>query len=137
MASVEEDIMAIILAADPVTDIIDDRAYWNLPPQDAAHPFLVISQVGRETDHTLNETPKLDDDLWQFSSFGATLEDARELASAVRTALEAFEGAPGGTTFQLDGESTQTDDPRDGAEKPAFQIIQTFAIMNRGTLRSA
>jgi len=121
----------------PVGAICADRIYPGRAPQTAARPHVIYQRVGSSNDPAHNTQDGLRTDLWQVTCTSiVSMLAAQTLADAVRTALHAraVTAGTGASPFILEDEIENVEEPTTGSEVPKFQIIQTYFLLNRGTV---
>lgn len=84
-----ETIRNILRASGGVTALVDQRISPAERAQDESLPAVVLTLVSCVPQNHLNGAPTLDANRVQLDVFAETYEDAREVAAACRSALEA------------------------------------------------
>ena len=79
----------ILVAAGGVTALVDQRISPTIRAQDESLPAVVLTLVSAVPQNHLNGAPTLDANRVQLDAFAETYTDARAVATACRTALEA------------------------------------------------
>lgn len=75
--------------ATPVTDIVGNRIYPRIAPQDAIRPYLIIMRPpGQETGHTNNSQIAVARTPIIVACVGDTYEQSRSCSDAISTALD-------------------------------------------------
>ena len=84
----EEALRAFLLTQSGVSSVVSDRAYWNMRPQGAALPALVLQVIDRSPAYTMDGNAALAETRVQIDCYGTTYAQAKTLARAVRTPLD-------------------------------------------------
>jgi hypothetical protein len=84
----EEAIRAFLLAQSGISGLISGRAYWNLRPQAANLPALVLQVIDRTPVYAMDGSSALAETRVQADCYGATYSQAKLLARAVRAPLD-------------------------------------------------
>ena len=84
-----ETVRNILMAAGGVTALVDTRVSPVQRAQDESLPCVVLGIVSTVPQNHLNGAPTLDANRVQLDAYAETYADAREVATACRTALEA------------------------------------------------
>lgn len=101
-------VFALVKASSTVTDIIGSspcRCYEGTAPQDAARPYVVVSNAGGAPENYVGELPGIDSYRMQLDVYATDAGAARALATAVRDAIEQSAhmiGSPLGPIFEPD-----------------------------------
>jgi hypothetical protein len=83
----EEALRSYLLAQSGVSSLITDRAYWNMRPQGAALPALVLAVVSPTPFYAMDGYSDLTQTRVQIDCFGVTYAQAKNLARAIRNLL--------------------------------------------------
>jgi hypothetical protein len=75
--------------ASGVTAIVGARIYQSVAPQDTAQPYVVWTLVSGVPGNNLSDTPEYDDQRVQIDCWSLSASQCRQLAEAVRDAIEA------------------------------------------------
>ena len=84
----EEALRAYLLTQSGVSSVVFDRAYWNVRPQGAALPALVLQVIDRSPAYTMDGNAALAETRVQIDCYGTTYAQAKTLARAVRAPLD-------------------------------------------------
>jgi hypothetical protein len=90
MSTIAEAVVEHLLSLDAITDLIDERLYPNVAPQDAAKPTLVYQIVDTQHISSRSGSSNLARTLFQFTCEDETYSGAKALALAVRQAWEDY-----------------------------------------------
>lgn len=93
MSTIGEAIVEYLLSEDAITDIIDERLYPSVAPQDAIKPTIVYQLISTEHVASRSGSSHLARSLYQFTCEADDYAGARELADAVRAAWEDYRNA--------------------------------------------
>jgi len=91
-----EDLTAFLQANAGVLAIIGNRVYPRVMPESATVPALVYSQISAPHECTMDNARYVEESF-QLECTAGDYKTAKQLAVAVRNALEGFQGAMGGT----------------------------------------
>jgi hypothetical protein len=84
----EEALRTFLLAQSGVSSLIAERAYWNMRPQAASLPALVLQVIDRTPAYSMDGNSALAETRVQADCYGLTYSQAKTLARAVRTPLD-------------------------------------------------
>ena len=84
----EEALRAYLLAQNGVSSVVTDRAYWNMRPQGAALPALVLQVIDRSPAYAMDGNSALAETRVQVDCYGPSYSSAKLLARAVRDPLD-------------------------------------------------
>jgi hypothetical protein len=124
-----EAVLRVALAnSTAVSSLVGTRVYPVVAPVEAVYPFVTWRRVAVQRLQTLSipaGTPKVTLD---YSIYGATYDQARQVADAMRTVLDGYTGTVDNTTVQRANVENETDDfvTLTGAElPPSYSITMT------------
>jgi len=92
---IEQAVLKELLADSGITDLIGERLYYVKAPQDVAKPYIVFFKVSAPREYSHDGASKLARPRFQFSCFAMTYYEAKQIAEAIRVAIEAFSGTMG------------------------------------------
>ena len=114
-----------------VTSIVGSRIYPVLAPASAAVPFVTWRRAGVQREQTLSGPAGMPRVTVEYSLYGSTYEQARELADAMRLVLDGY----GGTADNTEVKQTSLEDESDdfaslaGADlPPVYQVTQRYDV---------
>lgn len=84
----QEDVVAAILADEPLTDLIGTRVFADVAPGEAVAPLIVYQQISEEGETAFDGRRDVIFPLVQFSCWSPSKLGAVALASALRDAIE-------------------------------------------------
>lgn len=93
---IEQAILKELLADSGITGFIGERLYYVVAPQDVSNPYIVFSKVSGPREYSHDGASNLARPRFQFSCFATTYYEAKQIAEAIRSAIEAFSGTMGG-----------------------------------------
>lgn len=96
----EETLRSYLLAQIGISSLITDRTYWNMRPQGAALPALVLTIVSRTPNYVFEGGSDLADARVQVDCYGITYAQTKTLARAVRTPLDGLRFSQSGQNYQ-------------------------------------
>ena len=94
-------------------------------------PFVTWRRTGIRREQTLKNPMGIPRVTLDFSVYGATYDQARDVADAMRLVLDGYGGTSDNTTVEQASLENETDDfvSLAGAElPPAYQITQTYDV---------
>lgn len=122
--------MARLGAVSDVTDLIGTspkRIYPQVLPQKPTLPALTYTRIDGERFYTLSEDIGMPDATIQIDSYAASYRAAKELATAVRVALQRWDGVAAGVTVldvRLLGDRDLYDDEVEASRVSADYVVQ-------------
>jgi len=93
---IEQAILKELLADSGTTSLIGERLYYVKAPQDVAKPYVVFFKASGPREYSHDGASELARPRFQFSCFATTYYQAKQIAEAIRVAIEAFSGTMGG-----------------------------------------
>lgn len=93
---IEQAIKRELMADSGVTDLIGERLYYVRAPQDVVKPYVVFFKVSGLREYSHDGASELAQPRFQFSCFATIYYEAKQIAEAIRAAIEAFSGTMGG-----------------------------------------
>lgn len=123
---------AAVVGDATVSGLIGNRLYPLVAPASASMPLVTWRRMGIQRQQTLGSplgTPKL---TLEFSIYGSTYDQAREVADAMRAVLDGYGGTLDNTTVKQASLENESDDfvSLGGAEMPpAYQITQVYDVI--------
>lgn len=88
---IEQDLIDVLDGDSAVTEFVDDRIYPMTMPQGYALPAIVYSRVSTTPVTSLDGDTGVDSVRFEISCYAKTLLEAKQLATAVRAAINASE----------------------------------------------
>lgn len=131
MKSPEAVLRSALVASTAVTSLVSARIYPVLAPATAALPFVTWRRVAIRRQQTLGGPSGMPVTSVEYSIFGTTYEQAREVADAMRSVLDGYGGTANNTEVKQTSLEQESDDfvTLGGAElPPAFQITQQYDV---------
>lgn len=129
MKSPEAVLRSALLENATVTGLAGSRVYPVLAPASASLPFVTWRRAGIEREQTLGVPMGVPRVTVEFSIFGTTYNQARELADAMRLVLDGYGGTADNTQVRQTALENEVDDfvNLQGADlPPVYQITQTY-----------
>lgn len=93
---IEQALTTYLLAQSGITDLVGQRIHFVKAPQDVANPYIVFLKVSAPREHSHDGASGMAVTRFQFSCFANTYSGAKDVAAAVQTALQAYQGTMGG-----------------------------------------
>jgi hypothetical protein len=112
-----------------VAGLIGTRVYPVIAPASAALPFVTWRRVGIRRQQTLSAPSGMPITTVEYSIYGTTYEQARQVADAMRAVLDGYGGTSNNTEVKQTSLEQESDDfvTLAGAElPPAYQITQQY-----------
>lgn len=81
-------VYSILHSVAAVTAFVDDRIFEDVAEEGTVSPYIVWQGIGGASENYLDERPGIDNGRVQVDCYHRTKRSARELALAVRNALE-------------------------------------------------
>lgn len=132
MKSPESVLRTALVGTTAVTTLIGTRVYPVVAPSSATLPFVTWRRSGVQRQQTLGlpaGTPKV---TVEYSIYGATYDETREVADAMRVCLDGYGGTADNTEVKQASLENESDDfvSLGGAEMPpAYQITQVYDVL--------
>lgn len=114
-----------------VAMLVGTRIYPVLAPATAPMPLITWRRSGIQREQTLGKPAGMPRVTVEYSIYGTTYENAREIADAMRAVLDGYGGASGTTTVNQTSLETESDDfvTLAGADlPPVYQITQSYDV---------
>lgn len=131
MKSPEAVLRSALVASNAVSTLIGSRVYPVIAPATASLPFVTWRRVAIRRQQTLGGPSGMPVTSVEYSIFGTTYEQAREVADAMRSVLDGYGGTANNTEVKQTSLEQESDDfvTLGGAElPPAFQITQQYDV---------
>ena len=129
MKSPEAVLRSALIANATVSGLVGSRIYPVLAPASASLPFVTWRRSGIEREQTLGNPMGVPRVTVEFSIFGTTYNQARELADAMRLVLDGYGGTADNTQVRQTALENEVDDfvSLQGSDlPPVYQITQTY-----------
>lgn len=131
MKSPEAVLRTALVGSTAVTSLVSARIYPVLAPATASLPFVTWRRVGVRRQQTLGAPMGMPVTSVEYSIFGSTYEQAREVADVMRSILDGYGGTANNTEVKQTSLEQESDDfvTLGGAElPPAYQITQQYDV---------
>lgn len=131
LKSPEAVLRSALTASTAVTTLIGSRIYPVLAPSSAALPLVTWRRTGIQREQTLGRPAGMPRVTIEYSIYGTTYENAREIADAMRVVLDGYGGADGTTQVNQTSLEDESDDfvTLAGADlPPVYQITQRYDV---------
>ena len=129
LKSPEAVLLRALLAAPAVAMLVGRKVYAVMAPQSATYPFIVYRRTSIDREQTLGSPMGVPRVSVEYQVFAGSYEAAREVADAVRAALDGYGGSVLGCTVSQTSLEAEADDfvtLQGGDLPPAYQITMTF-----------
>lgn len=132
MADLAVAVRTYLLGIGAVTDIVGQRLYTDILPQNAKLPALTLSKISGRHEHQLSDFAGLAHTRMQFECFATTRLVANSIAEAIRSSgLIPFKGVTSNVDIRGvrvdDGERNYVDYPTDGSDEHRY--VTTIDLM--------
>lgn len=131
LKSPEAVLRSALVANGTVSGLIGSRVYPVLAPATASLPLVTWRRTGIQREQTFNAPMGVPRVTVEFSIYGTTYEQAREVADAMRVCLDGYGGTADNTEVKQTSLETESDDfvTLAGADMPpVYQITQTYDV---------
>jgi len=95
VATLEEGIVAHLMADSDVTDLISTRLYPMVVPQDVSLPAVAYQRISGPREPVHEGASGLARARMQFTVLGSTYEGGKDVAEALRGSMDGFSGTMG------------------------------------------
>jgi hypothetical protein len=131
-ADVGKSLRTKLLSYNTITDLISQRMYPSVLLQNARMPAVVYTKISTRREHTLSDVTRLAHSRFQFDCYSNTLEEANDIAHAIRrSGICAYQGTTSGIYFcgtEVDsGDSYDQEPPSDGNQEHRY--ITSFDLL--------
>ena len=131
LKSPEAVLRTALVGTTAVTSLVSSRIYPVLAPASAALPFVTWRRSGIEREQTLGGPMGMPRVSVEYSIYGTTYEEARQVADSMRRVLDGY----GGTSDNTEVKQTSLEDESDdfvqlaGADlPPVYQVTQRYDV---------
>lgn len=131
LKSPEAVLRSALVGSAAVSAIVGSRIYPVLAPASAAMPLVTWRRSGVQREQTLRGPMGLPRVSVEYSIYGTTYEQARELADAMRVVLDGYGGTLDNTTIRQTSLEDESDDfvTLAGADlPPVYQVTQRYDV---------
>lgn len=131
LKSPEAVLRSALIAQTAVTTIIGSRIYPVLAPASASLPLVTWRRSGIQREQTLGAPMGVPRVTVEYSIYGQTYEQAREVADAMRVVLDGYGGTADNTTVRQTSLEDESDDfvTLAGADMPpVYQVTQRYDV---------
>jgi len=129
LKSPEAVLRSALVGTTAVTSLVSSRIYPVLAPASASLPFVTWRRSGIQREQTLGGPMGMPRVSVEYSIYGTTYEEARQVADAMRLVLDGY----GGTSNNTEVKQTSLEDESDdfvqlaGADlPPVYQVTQRY-----------
>lgn len=112
-----------------VSSLVGSRVYPQLAPSGAALPLVIYARTGVERPQALSGNVGSPLITLQLTTHGTSYTSVKQIARAVRLAVDGWTGTTAGATIQrstLVSEADGVDMPADDQMTPYYNVTQTF-----------
>jgi len=120
-----------LVGSTAVVSLVSGRIYPLLAPATATLPYVTWRRSGISREQTLGAPMGVPRVTVEFSIYGTTYEQAREVADSMRVVLDGYGGTVDNTQVRQASLENESDDFVElaGADlPPVYQITQTYDI---------
>lgn len=118
----EEALTAVLLADEPLRDLVAGRIHWLARPQAESLPAITLQRIGGRRDYRTDGPSGLVESRVQLDAWGARFADAKGAARAAVRMLSGLSGRVADVEFHgvfVDAESDQRDTTNSVGEHPS------------------
>jgi len=120
-----------ILIADSTVKAITARCYPVTLPQNPEYPLMLYSKVAGPREHSLQGPVGMAKPRYQIESWALTYDEAKDLAAAIRGALDGYRGTVSGCVI---GSCLMVGEwDRYESEVKCHRVITDFSIIHNET----
>jgi len=120
---IEADIIETLTDSEAVDGLVEGRVYALTRPQEDPLPAIVWQRISTVPQNSLNGFSGLDEVRIQFSCYAETLLQAKELAAAMRSALNGNSELKSTCVMEMDDQDPETRN---------FRVLVDFNFWQRG-----
>jgi hypothetical protein len=131
LKSPEAVLRSVLVGSTAVTSLLSTRIYPVLAPASAASPFVTWRRASIQREQTLGGPMGMPRVTVEYSIYGTTYEQARDVADAMRLVLDGYGGTSDNTTVKQTSLENESDDFATLAGSdlpPVYQITQTYDV---------
>jgi hypothetical protein len=131
LKSPEAVLRTALVSTTAVTSLVSSRIYPVLAPASAALPFVTWRRSGIEREQTLGGPMGMPRVSVEYSIYGTTYEEARQVADAMRRVLDGYGGTSDNTEVKQASLEDESDDfvQLAGADlPPVYQVTQRYDV---------
>jgi len=131
LKSPEAVLRSALVANGTVSGLIGTRVYPVLAPATASLPMVTWRRTGINREQTLGAPMGVPRVTVEYSIYGTTYEQAREVADAMRVVLDGYGGTADNTTVRQTSLEDESDDfvTLAGADMPpVYQVTQRYDV---------
>jgi hypothetical protein len=131
LKSPEAVLRSAMVGTTAVTSLVSSRIYPVLAPASAALPFVTWRRSGIEREQTLGGPMGMPRVSVEYSIYGTTYEEARQVADAMRRVLDGYGGTSDNTEVKQASLEDESDDfvQLAGADlPPVYQVTQRYDV---------
>jgi hypothetical protein len=131
LKSPEAVLRTALVSTTAVTSLVSSRIYPVLAPASAALPFVTWRRSGIDREQTLGGPMGMPRVSVEYSIYGTTYEEARQVADAMRRVLDGYGGTSDNTEVKQASLEDESDDfvQLAGADlPPVYQVTQRYDV---------
>jgi len=131
LKSPEAVLRSAMVGTTAVTSLVSSRIYPVLAPASAALPFVTWRRSGIDREQTLGGPMGMPRVSVEYSIYGTTYEEARQVADAMRRVLDGYGGTSDNTEVKQASLEDESDDfvQLAGADlPPVYQVTQRYDV---------
>jgi hypothetical protein len=131
LKSPEAVLRTALVGTTAVTSLVSSRIYPVLAPASAALPFVTWRRSGIEREQTLGGPMGMPRVSVEYSIYGTTYEEARQVADSMRRVLDGYGGTSDNTEVKQASLEDESDDfvQLAGADlPPVYQVTQRYDV---------
>ncbi len=131
LKSPEAVLRTALVGTTAVSSLVSSRIYPVLAPASAALPFVTWRRSGIDREQTLGGPMGMPRVSVEYSIYGTTYEEARQVADAMRRVLDGYGGTSDNTEVKQASLEDESDDfvQLAGADlPPVYQVTQRYDV---------
>jgi hypothetical protein len=131
LKSPEAVLRTALVGTTAVTSLVSSRIYPVLAPASAALPFVTWRRSGIDREQALGGPMGMPRVSVEYSIYGTTYEEARQVADAMRRVLDGYGGTSDNTEVKQASLEDESDDfvQLAGADlPPVYQVTQRYDV---------
>lgn len=137
MSTINEALYGYLSANAGIVALINDRIYPEIADAGAPLPYIVYTQINKNSVHSSEGSAGLAFRRIQFSIWATTTSERQSIAEALRDAFDGLRATLSGVDVRsvlLQNEFSVTDNAEDGSEAPIFGTHQEYVVCHKESI---
>lgn len=134
-----DDVRSYLQGETSITTYVSTRIHPIHLPQNPTLPAIAFTQIGSDHDHHLGGAAGSTSVALRLAVFSEDLQEAIDIAEALRLVLQGYRGAMGNMTVTfctLEEQEDDADQPYDGSDTWVYSRASEYKIKYRETVPS-